>query len=75
MTDAAILGMSGSFLGLCGIIIAAIISRKKSSTNGFIRKETCDAVKEGITASLDALWTEFRSMDEKVDRILLLMRG
>lgn len=70
-----VLGITGSFIGVCGIVTAAIITRHRKNGNGLVYKNTCEAKHDGLNKSLDALWGEFRILDEKIDKILLLVKG
>ena len=78
MTDTVVLSLCGAFLGICGVVIAALITSKvkngngsDSSQNGLVRVSTCDAKHGGLNKSLDSLWSEVRVLDNKMDKLML----
>ena len=80
MSDGLAISLSVSFLGVCGIVVAALLTRSHkngNSTKDFVRREMCETVQNAtlgrytdMVKSLDALWVEFRSMDAKMDKVI-----
>jgi len=72
MTDASILGMAGSFIGVCGVLAAATMSKRKYDS---VSIETCNAKHEALNKSLDGVWKATNTLNEKVDRVLIKLGG
>lgn len=73
MNATLIVSLAAVIIAGLGTVAAAIVTRGKKDNpgNSYVREATCNALHKGISQSLEALWSEYKVLDGKMDRVMM----